>query len=676
MESFPRSPELSRDSDTDKPEKDSKKEKKIGGKVAETLIRPPEVHEESLEPKNAESIWQRIAALAEKREIDKSILKPVESSDTDSKLEAKRPPEKDGEAAVTDHVQELPPAAEKESPAHQATEVEDSAENEPSLESLSREEEQETVRRYAENRRLELQEELRELPDGAPLPVESAADLAFLKYVEDQFTEDAGKPVDEALDEAAEKVAEQLDTTEAGVEAVAGTADETESAEAPDDQGAEGEIPLDGSQPDEEETPIILSSNPAPPAGGAPTAGGGGNRGNGNVPPAPPGPPSGTNPPSGANPSGGRPYGPMPVYGSWASPNPGYNPAAASSYPTASAAPNIPRRPDLTTERRRAMAQGLLVGLLVGYLVGRRRGRIKTEKRLAPIQKKLEKQVKSLTEKVAYKEKAIRQQAREAAEKLREAERRRLAERLAVPAAAGATAAVLAEKSNAKPGVKESMRPVESMVQNRHASELHAGRQQLPPERLGRFLVEAPAAAAVSEASREHDDGPEKLAIDFGKKVEEYSTPELNRATEKIRIEGVSLKEIRNAHNLDEKAVRRIVRTFIEGGNVPETLNRELLAKDAKFERDPHLKQTDFNAASSGGGAASRAAAAAVIGLSRQSNDSDQASGRRRSEASAATTQRPGPWSGAAEYRKHAAEVVVGIVVLMLIAAVIITILR
>ncbi len=245
--------------------------------------------------------------------------------------------------------------------------------------------------------------------------------------------------------------------------------------------------------------------------------------------------------------------------------SPGYAPG--TTYNTAPAGTSVEAPTQDITAERRAMAQGVLAGGIVGYLVGRRRGRIKTEKRLLPIQQKLEKQVATLQSAVAAKEQIIRQRVAEKRQALpTPAEQARFGNRLATPRA-------------------EAVRPAARSFAERR-----------PVERFRGGIIEAPAvilgAAAVLRPERRTQAArPERPAIDFSKNVETYSKQELSRAAEKITIQGTSLKELGQAHNLDERAIRRVVNEFVKGGNVAEALNREMIVKESRFERDPNLRQ-------------------------------------------------------------------------------------
>ncbi|MDB5182120.1 MAG: hypothetical protein JWP13_883, partial [Candidatus Saccharibacteria bacterium] len=260
----------------------------------------------------------------------------------------------------------------------------------------------------------------------------------------------------------------------------------------------------------------------------------------------------------------------------------------------------VPKEEALAYERR-AMGQGLLIGGIIGYLIGRRRGRIKTEKKLIPIQKKLEKQVTLLHASVFEKEERIRKLAAEKAQTLRTIEeRQRFMERMT-------------------PRTTERL-PIASQ-----RSELGRSSLALPQaERLGRVLVEAPAVAAVGTAGamsaiglRAPRQESVRATIDMNRKVETYTTPELKQAAAKIRVEGVSLKELWDTGRLDEPALRRVMTQFIKGESVHAALNQELFEKELRFEKDPKVRDRILGQ-SPGGGAISGVAAVAGAALLRR----------------------------------------------------------
>lgn len=432
------------------------------------------------------------------------------------------------------------------------------------MEKLSPAEAQEVVRQYAEAESADIQAELDARAGEETAQAEAAADMALLASIREKLAENPDRPVEEVLDEAeAETVGKIREAAPDEAEPVA------EATIAP-----EGEIPLrpEDTAADTTETAIPVrgtaSAVPSAPAG---SSGAGGGR----VPPA--------------GPSFGA-AGAMPPVGSASGPSAG---AARSGMRFNTAAAPV-MTPELAMEaERRILARGVLVGGIVGYLIGRRRGRIKTEKRLIPVQKKLEKQVKTLTEAVAIKEQTVRKLAAERTMTARSsAERQRVIDTLrAAPA-------------------------------EQRTSESRTGQGRIHPraERLGRVVVEAPAVVrGDNPSSAETGREAAGAIINFNRKVEDYTTRELVAAAEKIRIDGTTLKELYATHRLDEKALRRVVRAFIEGRSVREALSHELLEKELRYERDPKMRAARKAAGASSG----PASVAAVAGLAIISHEAE-----------------------------------------------------
>lgn len=191
---------------------------------------------------------------------------------------------------------------------------------------------------------------------------------------------------------------------------------------------------------------------------------------------------------------------------------------------------------------RRAENNGLIVGGLLGYLVGRRRGRIKTEKRLLPVQKKLQKQITQLENKITDREDRLYR-----------------------------LAAAKAEAPQAR------VKPAERMRPGRQETRLGLEKPDRA-ERLGQVLVAA-------ESNNRND---ERAAAKG--QAENLSRQELLELSEKITVEGASLRQAYDAHLFSEKGLRRIVAEYLHGGNVARALRRETIEREIDFERDPILR--------------------------------------------------------------------------------------
>lgn len=204
--------------------------------------------------------------------------------------------------------------------------------------------------------------------------------------------------------------------------------------------------------------------------------------------------------------------------------------------------PNIFNANQIEPAYNTGVTDGLIVGGLVGYFVGRRRGRIKTEKRLKPVQEKLEKQVVQLKKEVATKEAVIRQAA---ARKYREA--------LPVVAAV----------------------PVKAKA-----------------ERIGHVLVaaERPTVAAPAKPERAIKVAKPEQLTTIQERVQALNREELLATSQKIMVEGTSLRQVYETSLISEKALRRLVVEHLKGGDVARLLRMEIVEREIDFERDPRLR--------------------------------------------------------------------------------------
>ena len=271
------------------------------------------------------------------------------------------------------------------------------------------------------------------------------------------------------------------------------------------------------------------------------TGTGGGAGGRGTPPPPPPSPPVPPTPP----PAGGVPR------------------AAAMQPPggppmTPPAPANLPPRVE-TYYVERGAATDLLIGGFIGYLIGRRRGRILTEKKLLTIQRKLEKQVKALQENITRKEQQLVEiKSKEKANQPTKETR--------------AAGAVPAERT--QPGRTETRLGMEKPVR---------------AERLGHMIVAAEAPRKTSERPAPEKTGSIRKSF-RAEQVPDMSRNDLLELSEKIIIEGATLRSIYESRLIGERQLRHLVTEYLQGKDIRKDLRHEMVEREIDFERDPMLR--------------------------------------------------------------------------------------
>jgi hypothetical protein len=91
-----------------------------------------------------------------------------------------------------------------------------------------------------------------------------------------------------------------------------------------------------------------------------------------------------------------------------------------------------------------------------------------------------------------------------------------------------------------------------------------------------------------------------------GKNVETVARAELLGLSEKVVIDGSSLRQIYETHLVGEHGLRRLMAEYIRGGDLKKALRREIVERQIDFERDPAVRDmtipTQLSAGSDSGG--------------------------------------------------------------------------
>jgi hypothetical protein len=324
-----------------------------------------------------------------------------------------------------------------------------------------------------------------------------------------------------------------------------------------------------------EDSDAVDTSIPGTPSSGPVTAAGGSGVGGGSRrPPAPPRGPSG--PFGGPHGSGFNRFG-----------GPGV-PLAAANAPRLNVAPNAaPQAPEQSYDYGNPAAAAL-VGGIMGYLIGRRRGRIKTEKKLLPVQKKLQQEVVDLQWDIRTKEASLRQAARD---------KNYLKQQLSLERTSSVT------KSQEKN--KEQTLPINLTAETSGGKPRQAA---APQERIGHVLVTAEASVLpfmkAKERGLEKNEVPKKAKTEapvVTKHIEHLNRAELMAISDKIYVEGSSLRQIYENRLVGEKGLRRLVAEHLRGGNIKKALRREIMEREIDFERDPVMRDHPTVAMAAGG---------------------------------------------------------------------------
>ncbi len=500
-----------------------------------------------------------------------------------------------------------------------------------------------SARDFAEVRLAAADGQLHELPldqQSTPEAAEVAADVALLRTMHDQLGEDSAQSAGEALDAAEQTVAEHIRDFPTPAVAAETAADDRDTR-TPDAVGAaeQSQLSVDdilnedleamggefvesaeaAASGEVDPTEEIEPLTPIPMSNGAETAA--------SYPPLPPVSPV----------YSGRGGSHLPPNGPYGPGGPSFGPGGPAAFPSftgglppraadhEAAAHNTYSSSDMAHAERAGAGRGLLVGGLVGYFFGRRRGkrlgRAESEKRSKPVRRGLEKQVENLQYSITAKEQKIKTMAREKMRTvLGTADRRRFVENMAQPVA---KANVTREVSPSILSPKQTAEAVSTEQPSRHPERIVAQAAVMQNIEAANRTAALTAPEAMSAAaqlySREslstalpavelliHDryrqESERSTVIPFNKKAEQFTDEELKATAEKIKVHGVSLKEMVQLGSLDERSLRIVVAEFLEGGDVSAAVSREIKEKELKYERDPRMRQSAGSGQQAGSG--------------------------------------------------------------------------
>lgn len=181
---------------------------------------------------------------------------------------------------------------------------------------------------------------------------------------------------------------------------------------------------------------------------------------------------------------------------------------------------------------------------------------------MKPVRQRLEKQVRSLEEKITYKEQQL------------VIAKARLAERAPV---------ITNTKVEARPAPRQERvkAPVERTQPSR--VETRIGIEKPVQEQLGKIIMAAEAPKKIERPS----------SIRKAFKAEEVPTMARNdllELSEKILVEGASLRRIYESRLISEKQLRYLVSEYLQGKDIAKDLRREMVEHEIDFERDPILR--------------------------------------------------------------------------------------
>jgi len=113
------------------------------------------------------------------------------------------------------------------------------------------------------------------------------------------------------------------------------------------------------------------------------------------------------------------------------------------------------------------------------------------------------------------------------------------------------------------------------------ANLLHGASQT--PESLGKFIVGQESKAKKPIKNSE-------IKNMAGSKIETMNRADLIKLSEKIDIDGTSLRQIFETKLVGENGLRRLIKEYINGDDLSKALRYEVIEHNKDFERDPAMR--------------------------------------------------------------------------------------
>lgn len=248
------------------------------------------------------------------------------------------------------------------------------------------------------------------------------------------------------------------------------------------------------------------------------------------------------------------------------------NSAMSSQSPSTSEVSSISRISKVESDQKKASSVPL-VSELTAYIIGKRVGKKQSKEKAIKTQKRLEKKVQQMEKELTVKELALQQIAKNKNVQI------------------GEQNLELIDKPNATLVKERPVDPIRSTTLPERAtsrtmeSRLKLSKPELRAERLGQVSIAA-QQKPIEKMMRPNS-------------IKEYFRPEHVRTmrrqdlldvSEKILVEGASLKHMYDNNLFSERALRRLVSEYLAGKDIMPHLREEILEKQIDYERDPLLR--------------------------------------------------------------------------------------